>query len=265
MPRGVSRYDEAQFQQRLWSPAVLRPNLWLDADDLSTITTVSGAVSEWRDKGINARHAAQVTAAARPTLTTFNARNAILCDGIDDFLQGSAAITSGTYTGQFNCFWVATRNTAAGGTLLTERTSTLVGVTQLGVFLGVNYISSDGLNIPSNHTISNADYAKLSTSGAVVSHLHSPASRDQFFINGSSISVLLGTASNITGGSGGYFVGRRESAAGYWPGIICEIIVMAATTTTPQRQDIEGYLAWKWGFQTSLASTHPYINRPPLI
>jgi hypothetical protein len=33
--------------------------------------------------------------------------------------------------------------------------------------------------------------------------------------------------------------------------------------TTAQRQTVEGYLAWKWGIQGSLAPTHPYKLLPP--
>ena len=39
---------------------------------------------------------------------------------------------------------------------------------------------------------------------------------------------------------------------------IGEIIVYIGSISLTQRQNIEGYLAWKWGLQTSLPSTHPY-------
>jgi hypothetical protein len=33
--------------------------------------------------------------------------------------------------------------------------------------------------------------------------------------------------------------------------------------TTTQRQQVEGYLAWKWGLQTALPTTHPYYKVRP--
>jgi hypothetical protein len=33
--------------------------------------------------------------------------------------------------------------------------------------------------------------------------------------------------------------------------------------TTIERQELEGYLAWKWGLQTSLPSTHPFAKFRP--
>jgi len=30
-----------------------------------------------------------------------------------------------------------------------------------------------------------------------------------------------------------------------------------------ENNNIEGYLAWKWGLQRSLPSSHPFFNFPP--
>jgi hypothetical protein len=78
MPRGVSPLDEARLQGRLWSPNGLRLGAWYDASDLSTITTVSGGVSDWRDKSGNGRNLT-ATATQRPTYTAngFNNRPAL--------------------------------------------------------------------------------------------------------------------------------------------------------------------------------------------
>jgi hypothetical protein len=43
-----------------------------------------------------------------------------------------------------------------------------------------------------------------------------------------------------------------------WVGTIYEIVVYHSAPTTAQRQQVEGYLATKWGLQGSLPSTHPY-------
>jgi hypothetical protein len=54
--------------------------LWLDAEDSSTITHSSNAVSQWSDKSGNGNHATQSTAANRPSLAT----KAIQFDGTND-------------------------------------------------------------------------------------------------------------------------------------------------------------------------------------
>ena len=42
-----------------------------------------------------------------------------------------------------------------------------------------------------------------------------------------------------------------------------ELIYYNTTLSTAQRQNVEGYLAWKWGLTSSLPSTHPYYKFPP--
>ena len=43
----------------------------------------------------------------------------------------------------------------------------------------------------------------------------------------------------------------------------CEIILFNSEITVLQRQQIEGYLAWKWGIQSLLISGHPFNKFPP--
>ena len=44
---------------------------------------------------------------------------------------------------------------------------------------------------------------------------------------------------------------------------IAEVILYNSVLTTLQVQQIEGYLAWKWGLQGNLPVGHPYKNAPP--
>ena len=46
-------------------------------------------------------------------------------------------------------------------------------------------------------------------------------------------------------------------------GYIYEMIVYNRPVEAEERQEIEGYLAWKWGIQDLLATTHPYYIAPP--
>jgi hypothetical protein len=50
---------------------------------------------------------------------------------------------------------------------------------------------------------------------------------------------------------------------GQFVGPICEIIIFNSTLTTSQLQQIEGYLALKWGLTGSLPSGHPYKSFSP--
>jgi hypothetical protein len=46
-------------------------------------------------------------------------------------------------------------------------------------------------------------------------------------------------------------------------GDIAEIIYYSVSLSNPQREQAEGYLAWKWGINASLPSSHPYKLFPP--
>jgi hypothetical protein len=56
-----------------------------------------------------------------------------------------------------------------------------------------------------------------------------------------------------------------NSPFGIMAGTISEILVYNTSHTTTQRQSVEGYLAWKWGLQTTLPSNHPYLNSAPPV
>lgn len=248
----------------LWTPADTTEALWLDGADSATVTLVSSAVSQWNDKSGNARNVSQATAASRPAylLSGFGGKNCLDFDG-SNFLSRATGITAGTYAGQFNVYYVASRDSFPNGCVITERTSAFVGCSTWGSAFNQYYISSDGALGTSNHTIGKSDFDNLSTSGGLISHFHSPGSRDLLWLNGSQVSVLTGNASNISGNAG-LVIGRREGAFFFWDGKICEIIVVTTSQTTAQRQQFEGYLAWKWGLQASLPNDHPYKNVPPI-
>jgi hypothetical protein len=46
----------------------------------------------------------------------------------------------------------------------------------------------------------------------------------------------------------------------HYQGYIQEVLIYNTTPTNTERQQIEGYLAWKWNLQTSLPSDHPYYS-----
>lgn len=72
-------------------------------------------------------------------------------------------------------------------------------------------------------------------------------------------------ATNLTSGTsptltiGRYTPGLLE----YYQGFVYEMIVYSASLTQTQRQNIEGYLGWKWGLQASLSNAHPYLTVNP--
>jgi hypothetical protein len=65
--------------------------------------------------------------------------------------------------------------------------------------------------------------------------------------------------------AGVWYIGRRQQAAtGSVTSHLLEMIQYNRPLTTAERQQIEGYLTWKWGLTNLLALTHPYYSAAPL-
>ena len=274
MPRGVSRFDEAQLQQRLWTPDLLLPQLsfWQDAADPSTITIATG-VSEWRDKSGNGRHFTQATGANQPSYseTGFLGRPGITFDGADDrlLLTGiSSQITNQTH----GVYWVFSRisgNAGGSGYNPTISIRTANGADG-GALHYVKNSGGFGASYPYFGQPTSASYdltsgaAYQNNIGYVMSfQANAPSAATGWSVRRSG--TLEGTTNTISTpntNNDGYILAHQSNPARFLNCVFAEVL-MVQNMNTVLRQKVEGYLAWKWGI--TLAATHPFANRPPLI
>ena len=255
------------------SPRLLRPRatgfnpksisglaFWLDANDSSTVTLASGAVSSWASKSGSSspRTFTQTTANNRPTTTTVNRKTAILFDGVNDSLENTtaddpanrsvfAAVVRGTGTGLegFYCGckqnivlygWYDTmgfsatngypvfcqRHETAGASF--RHVATSASTTSPTVFR-LQWIKSevDAGNFSSTARRANGAADNANTSPALAAY---------------ATGVYLG-AMNTTPASGTY--------SNFFSGSICEILAYNAFLTASQCTSVENYLKSKWG------------------
>jgi hypothetical protein len=271
-----------------WTPANITTALWLDAADASTITASSGAVSEWRDKSGNARHASQATAGNRPATgsATLNGLNVIRYDATDDFL--SLTNTSGLTTATaFYFFGVRRSSVAAAADTVTSR-SFLTGVGgtySIGVDASILLSQETTLLLtgPDNTTAPQgqgnprvganaANYARSANAAELYDISGTNTADVTAKVNGSAIGSYLTAATanrsdpsfcnpaltgfNI-GGSGGASNGAIVDFA--------ELIVITSAPTADTISRPEGYRAHKWGLTASLPANHPYKSVPPTL
>lgn len=228
--------------------------LWLDADDSSTLTLVSGAVSEWRDKSGNNRHATQTTASNRPLLVTggLNGTDVIRFDGSNDFLNVNYSIHG-----------------------LTEVTFFVVGKRgniDFSVYLSTDYAASParGIMLSQSNTANAFRLDGRPTGGAYIFSSLSPQSVDYSIAYGQATNTgiqvggngLLGTlttysAPSIVSGST-LFIGSINASSQYSSIDANQIIIFPRVLTQAERQITEGYLAWSTGLQGNLPVGHPY-------
>ena len=223
----------------LWSPKLLAPALWLDAADLTTITSSGGAVSQWNDKSGNNRHFVQATSTLQPsTGASVNGNNAITFNGNKVMASGSFSLAQ-----PFAVF-------AAFRTLSTFASSTFsqyaivfdnagTGVRPILFSRNADFTNRPsiyaGTNQPSGSALSN------STSYLQVGVFDGASS--QMRLNGSSLSLAgsPGTA-GITSGAriGGDVTTTRPMSD------ICELVITSGTPSSQTISLVEAYLNAKW-------------------
>lgn len=254
---------------QLWTPANITTALWLDAADASTVTTVSGAVSQWNDKSGNGRNASQSTTTARPAYTSggLNSLNVLTFDG-DDTLVGNAQIANPG----FGMFIVCSFNNnttrmaaldigSAGGAFrfCSIEQNTFQSLQQRYGFYVTNSSQQSSVATSSGYKI------MLATSAAIAGS--NVATTTTYRINGSG-ATLTPTAPGVNYETiaAGYTVGGITGiTSSRLVGSVAEVIAFSALVDTLTIQRIEGYLAHKWGLTASLPADHPFKTAAPTI
>jgi hypothetical protein len=287
MPRAVSPVDHERLQGRLWSPALLRPALWLDAADLSTISTGTG-VSELRDKGPSARNFTQGTGGTQPTLTPngLNGLNVLSFNGSQWLTSVDTAATwnflHNTNGSSVFAVWKA-GNSSDPNAIYGLLGSNAVASANIGFYVvyddRVSASRNDvALSQVSRGVVGQAAVNNPTASGVhpggtpvLISHIGDPnngtaANRSILRVNRSLTQANVDTNAPVaTNASFALQIGAGGNNTVPLVGYIAEIVVLASIASTTVRQQIEGYLAWKWGLRSALIAGHPFANRPPTI
>ena len=235
--------------------------LWLDADDSSTITTVSGAVSEWRDKSSNNRHATQTTASNRPLLVGngLNGTDVIRFDG-SDWMD---CLTSLTLTSQ-HLFTIFKYNSNSGGfARVFTYSDNGLDFNNTGHYIPI--LRNSGGNSLFSFFSGGFNSGLSMTNEEIVlwENLHT-GSNVSNYKNGRSISSAVSN-NNLNKTFTRYRIaGALDGATNNnLNGDISQIILFPRVLTQTEREEMEGYMAWNSGVQGNLPSNHPYKNSYP--
>ena len=140
---------------------------------------------------------------------------------------------------------------AASGT--TSGTGTVFLATKFGTNFAfrVTTTASNGYNAVTNNTSQTVD--SLCIMGATNTNTTTGLTQ---YMNGNAFAGNNGTTISAKGVTIGALINNMWS----WEGYISEILIYSDVLSTTDRQSVEGYLAWKWGINTSLPSSHPYYS-----
>lgn len=239
-------------------------SLWLDAADRSTMTFSGSNIAQWNDKSGLGYHA--ITQGVGPTYNSTT--NSIVFTGGQN-LRGAANFLHSSVDGTWSIYVVAFTSIMSPITNLINydvtpnRIAQFIRVETNGTLGTIGFASS---NV-------NAAYA-ATTTAAITSNVRflfggiNTSSNLTAYLGGTAGTPVVHTASVVLSNNF-YSVGVYQELpgngyiGGYWGGEISEIIVFSKASSTLERQEIEGYLAWKWGLVGTLPSTHPYKKIRP--
>ena len=231
--------------------------LWLDAKDGSTLT-IDGknGVSRWRDKSGNGRDVIQADGSSRPTYTRTGGQSGLVFNGTSSFLPIPNAYNM--VSSSFSIFFVEKRSVANPGWLFGGQDQAYYRNLHIG------YRSENQFDVDFWGTAESTGYLP-SYSGTEATRIWSitnsitNAITRNIYLNGSlnksGASSRLSVDLKLQGWNGAA-IGRVLT--GFYSGTIYEIIFYSAALSDNERQQVEGYLAAKYGLSSNLPSSNPY-------
>lgn len=226
------------YDKTAWTPAELGADLalWLDADDVSTITLNGSNVAQWDDKSGNNRHAVQATASNQPaySATEFNGMPAVVWPNSANTVRMDTvpfAAQSFFFVLRYHNGTQANWISAYQGVFSLPSSSSTTGSIGL-VSNNVNGNQWLNTNIFNNGRYNGDPQVNLN------SRITLPLPQ----------TILEASAETPRTPVFSYQIGcDRNSSGRGWSGPIAEIIATPALLSDADRQKLEGYLAWKWG------------------
>ena len=295
-------YSTKPFLKPFLPPDIVGCVLWLDGADPSSISSTAGFT--WNDKSGSGNDATLLSGCDASRITYTNGvkfaqgfdSNSIPTVGNSAMLDvNNLLATSGNDYATYKSIFVVCKPTA-----FTERdVDSLSNVSNVigSSFLSMQYIqltrfpasssptSLTNINVAqSNSTLSVSQNTYVNNQYLISTHVDNIASRTLAVrCNGvvlGSVACSTDTTAAYTRLAGGRNDGNSDNYYNRYDGYINEVIIYQSTDvglTNSQIQQIEGYLAWKWGLpnpntanpainsqpvQPLLPTTHPFTNFP---
>lgn len=231
--------------------------MWLDAADSTTITQGSGTVTQWSDKSGSGNNAVPYSTGPQLIANVQNSLPGLLFSG-GNTMKCGAFLTSTS-----SSVFIVTKYDSG-------RIAFAVWKVQYGSYVIVGELVKVGVNNTSGYgvdaSISILDYTTTHIWAITLSS--SSTANSPFTFNGSrdgNNTLITGTSSigNATTCEQEVSIGGLiESGLAYYgiTGYIHEVIVYNKELNTTQRQNVEGYLAQKWGLAANLPGGHPGLT-----
>jgi len=230
-------------------------SLWMDGADSSTMTTASGYISAWTSKGTNALSFTQATSSKQPLLVAnvYNGYSVVRCINPGDPVVNVNIATVNNavlQTGASFCIFIVHNPTIANGSPFCFQNG---GGNRISCHLTENgNVVFDTPNV----RLTYAAPGNYLTSGLKLDVFWSVANAINYRASGSATASASAGASSWTDGTLTFGSFTPTQASYYYQTDIGEIIWFNTALALTQVQQVESYLAQKWGLTASLPGGH---------
>ena len=222
--------------------------LWLDAN--TNVLTTGSNVYQWNDRSSSGYNFVQSSSSSQPiTGTNYNSLQLLNFTSSKYMQNTTMTFPAPPYT----IISVGYTTVGGYGRLIAGVPDAYLffgsgsGVTQFATFVGRGGWNDVSTDVPGT-SVSSMCLMEMTNSGTSNGLIP--------YVNATALTEKNGTASACTG----LYLGTSGGGGQPWSGYVGEILMYNSVLTTNQRQSIEGYLAWKWGLQASLPTSHPYFS-----
>lgn len=273
------------------SPRLLRPRaasgfdprsiagleLWLDATADTTLTRDGTAVTAWASRS-GSLSVTQSDTTKAPTYASsvagLNSKPALLFDGSNDILLNTATgilaagepamtlfVAHQPSTIGNNCVFDIAQGASYAGTGTIRRLLSSANYSQAGRA----YFAFGTRDFHYNNSETLANVAAIHGIVVAAGDVSSAVPNPVYYKNGTSSAPANTVATgDVTFTPSRFSVGSSsQGASEFYAGHIAEVLLYSTALSAADRQRVEGYLAWKFGLQSTLPYNHPYAASFP--
>lgn len=233
------------------------PVHWLDANDPTTVIQSGGRVTAWNDKSATAANGTAVTTGNGAITYDSVSRGIVFSEnasGNEEYFS-----TTNTTLYKQTAFTIFAVETRSAGT--TSHFYGSLNTSGLNNLLHVGYANNTSVRF--GFFSNDLDYSTTETTNELANSrrrlwaFRLPASGSRTIRYFGSVVSTLGNVQQLVSNSNTIQIGRYRTT-GWYNGTLHEIIGYHGDLTDSEVEQMEGYLAWKWGLQMDLPTTHPY-------
>ena len=220
--------------------------LWLDGSDTSSLVLSGSNITTWKDKSGSSNHF--TTTSGTPTSILDNGRNVV------NFTSGAIMTSTNQIT-----------STTSSAFFIVSLLNSIT-VADVGMILGFTNIAGGDFSIRYygnkilGGTSGSGNNGDLANGAYYVNGTFNPSFGSSTYLNTYSI---IGTVAPSAVTS--FLTLSSAFMSRYFIGNIAEFLFYPGGVTTFQRQQVESYLAYKWGIQSTLPADHAYKTAPPSV